>query len=115
MTATKAADANYLATASVQTTVTFSKATQATLTISNSPASGPHTGITLTTTGGSGTGAVTFAITAGGTASGCTISGSTLTANNGNTGKTCKVTATKATDTNYLVATSATVTFTFTS
>jgi hypothetical protein len=51
----------------------------------------------LSTTGGSGTGAVTFAVTAGGAS--CTVSGSTLTAV---AQGSCTVTATKAGDGNFL-------------
>ena len=74
--------------------VTVAKANQAALTVTWT--SGTH-GLRLTTSGGSGSGAVTYMVTRTGTAS-CTISGSTLLATN--TG-TCTVTATKASDTNY--------------
>jgi hypothetical protein len=59
---------------------------------------------TISTSGGSGTGAVTYSVTAGG----CVISGTTLTAPS--TAATCTVTASKAADTAYLVATSAPLT-----
>jgi len=55
---------------------------------------------TLSTTGGSGSGAVTFSVASGG----CVISGTTLTAPSA--AATCSVTASKAADTAYLVATS---------
>lgn len=55
---------------------------------------------TLSTTGGSGTGAVTYAVTAGG--SFCSVSGTTLT---GTGVGTCRVTATKAADAQYNAAT----------
>ncbi len=65
--------------------------------------------IDLSTTGGSGTGAVTFSVV-GGTAPGCSISGTVLTA----TGPgTCVVEATRAGDTTYASATSLPVTITF--
>ena len=51
--------------------------------------------LTLTTSGGSGTGAVTFSVT-NGTATGCTVSGSSLTVSSVGT---CIVTATKAAST----------------
>jgi hypothetical protein len=60
--------------------------------------------LTLTTGGGAGTGVVTFALGTGGTAQGCTLSGTTLTVTKWGT---CVVTATKAADVNYLVASSA--------
>ncbi|HVB71408.1 MAG TPA: hypothetical protein VND83_07905 [Acidimicrobiales bacterium] len=65
--------------------------------------------LTLTSSGGSGSGAVTFAVTSGGTATGCTISGSTLTFTS--TG-TCLVTATKAADSTYLSVSSTATTVT---
>lgn len=58
----------------------------------------------LSASGGSGTGAVSFAVTAGG----CAISGTTLSAPS--TASTCTVTASKAADSAYLVATSAPIT-----
>ena len=54
---------------------------------------------TLSTAGGSGTGAVTYAMTAGT----CALSGSTVTA--GKVNETCTVRATKAADSTYLAAT----------
>ena len=60
---------------------------------------------TLSTTGGSGTGAVTYAVASGS----CTISGSTLSST---AAGTCTVTAKKAADSSYLEATSAAVTVT---
>jgi hypothetical protein len=66
-----------------------------------------HVGVALklATTGGSGTGVVNYVV-ANGTASGCTVSGSELTAKSAGT---CEVTATKAADSNY-DATSSTAT-----
>jgi uncharacterized repeat protein (TIGR01451 family) len=100
VTATKAADANFnAATATVEVTVV--RADQATLTATASPSSIAFGGTsTLATTGGSGTGAVTFAVTAGGEF--CSVSDSTLT---GTGVGTCTVTATKAADPNFNAAT----------
>jgi hypothetical protein len=64
--------------------------------------------LALTSSGGSGTGAVSFAVTTIGTA-GCSISGSTLSATRVGT---CTVTVTKAADTSYKSATSAATTVT---
>lgn len=65
--------------------------------------------VDLSTEGGSGSGAVTFSVV-GGTATGCAITGTTLSA----TGPgTCVVEATKAGDVTYAGATSAPVTITF--
>ena len=63
----------------------------------------------LTTTGGSGTGSVSYTVTSGN----CSIVNTdSLTAT---TTGTCQVTATKAADTNYLVANSSAATFTISS
>jgi Autotransporter beta-domain/Bacterial Ig-like domain (group 3)/IPT/TIG domain len=82
-------------------TIGFSvlKANQAALTASVSPSTVTNGGTTtLGTSGGTGTGAVTYAVTSGS----CSVSGNTLTANDVGS---CNVTATKAADTNYNVAT----------
>jgi len=60
--------------------------------------------LTLVTSGGSGTGAITYTVT-NGTATGCTVSGATLKAT---TAGTCLVTATKVADVNYAATTSTT-------
>ena len=69
--------------------------------------------LTFTPSGGSGSGAITYAVT-NGSATGCTLTGSssneTLTAS---TSGTCLITATKAGDGTYLSATSSALTFTF--
>jgi hypothetical protein len=100
VTATKAADANY-AVATATVVVTVEKAEQAVLTAIATPAAIVFNGSsTLSTTGGSGTGEVSYAVTDG--AGFCSITGSSLTATGvGN----CTVTATKAADANYLAAT----------
>jgi uncharacterized repeat protein (TIGR01451 family) len=100
VTATKAADANFnAATATINVAVT--RADQAPLTAISSPSTIVLTGTsTLGTTGGSGTGAVSYAVTAG--AANCSVSGSTLT---GTSVGNCTVTATKAADANYNAAT----------
>lgn len=82
---------------------------QATLTVvpeQSSLSAGAST--SLTTSGGSGDGAVTFAVASGS----CTIDGPKLTA--ASSAGTCLVTATKAADTTYAATTSATVTITVT-
>jgi hypothetical protein len=108
VTATMAGNTNYNAVVSTQTTITFAKASQSSLTVTST--SGTYgSALTLTTSGGSGDGAVTFVATPG-TASSCTVSGSTLTAGSGGT---CLVTATKATSTNYLAVSSSQTTVSF--
>ena len=108
VTATKGGDINYNdAIATVDVTVT--KAAQTALTAQATPSSLPY-GQTaqLSAQGGSGTGTVTYAVTAG--AGQCSVVGSLLTANG--TGS-CTVTATKAGDANYNQA-ATTVTLTVT-
>ena len=103
--------ANALSTAvtSNLASLTVNKASQSTLTVSST--SGIYgSSISLTSSGGSGTGAVAFAVTSAGSA-GCSITGGTTL--NATSPGTCTVTATKATSTNYLVASSATTTITF--
>ena len=92
----------------VTTTFAITGAAQATLSAASSAYS-PRLGTTadLSTTGGSGSGAITWQITSGGT--NCSVSGSTLT---GTHVGTCVATATKAGDTHYLAATAATATIT---
>jgi hypothetical protein len=63
----------------------------------------------LHTSGGSGTGALTFAV-ANGSATGCTITGATLKSA---TAGTCLVTATKASDSAYATISSSATTVTF--
>jgi hypothetical protein len=68
----------------------------------------PGTALSLVTSGGQGTGAVSFTVT-NGTAIGCAISGTSLSASSAGT---CVVTVTKAADATYLSASStASVTF----
>ena len=108
VTAVKAADTNYTSSTTGAVAVTFTKAAQATLVTTTQSDTFPYS-ITLATTGGSGTGTTSYAVT-NGTASGCAISGSTLTATSNGT---CLVTATRTADGDYLSATSAAATETF--
>ncbi|MBK6748121.1 hypothetical protein [Ottowia sp.] len=100
ITATQAGDASYEVATETQT-LSIGKASQAALTATASPAGVTLGGIsTLGTTGGSGTGAVSYAVTAGNAF--CTVNGSTLT---GTAVGTCTVTATRAADANHEQAT----------
>jgi hypothetical protein len=103
---------SYLATGSKAITITVAKARQDTLTITSSAGvfNGNPSSLFLLTTGGSDTGTVTFSNAGGGTASGCTFSGSTLQVTSAGT---CKIVATKAATTNFLIAYSETATITF--
>jgi hypothetical protein len=102
VTATKAADTNYNSTTSSAATVSAALANQATLAANVTSPAAYNSTQTLTTTGGNGTGAVTFSA---GSSTACSVTGTTLSITSG-TG-TCSVTATKAADSNYNAATSA--------
>lgn len=95
----------------------ITKATQATLTLSLSATSKtfPYSqALTLTPSGGTGTGLSTYSIATGGSASGCALSDSTATPTlTASSNGTCLIRVTKAADTNYLEAVSASATFTF--
>ncbi|MCF8536944.1 MAG: S8 family serine peptidase [Candidatus Nanopelagicales bacterium] len=100
LTASQAGDSTFAAAANVVRSFTVAKAAQSTLTVA-STASTLATNQTsaLSTTGGSGSGAVSFAVTSGD----CSVSSTTLTADGG-TGS-CLITATKASDDDYLAQT----------
>jgi hypothetical protein len=109
VTATKAADGVYDAVSSVPTTVTLAKAVQAALHLVT-VAGTVGTPLALRISGGSGTGAVGFAVIGG---TGCSLSRTppyTLTAG---TAGTCVVRATKAADARYDGAVSAAQTVRF--
>jgi len=93
----------------VNGTMSVTRATQGALTITTSQVT-YGTPVVLGSSGGSGTGDITYAVTSVGTA-GCSISSDTLTTT-GVVGSTCTVTATKAQSTNYSSASSAVKTIT---
>ncbi|MCU0757281.1 MAG: DUF11 domain-containing protein [Xanthomonadales bacterium] len=100
VTATKAGDASF-GPATANASVVVLRANQAPLTVVATPASiGVGGSSNLSTTGGSGTGAVSYALTAG--AGFCSLSGSTVT---GMAAGSCTVTATKAADAQFNAAT----------
>ncbi len=100
ITGTQAGDANY-ADATATQTLSIGKASQAALIATANPVGiAPGATSTLGTTGGSGTGAVSFAVTAGNAF--CTVNGTMLT---GTAVGTCTVTATRAADANHDAAT----------
>jgi hypothetical protein len=106
ITATKAASTGFNSATSAPATVGVTTATQSALTVTGMPATAQAFGATFTvsTSGGSGTGAVTFAAAAGGA---CTVNATSglveITSGNG----TCSVTVTKAADGSYSSTTSA--------
>jgi trimeric autotransporter adhesin len=108
VTATKAADDNYNSKTSPASTVAAAKADQAALTVT-APNSATYGDLdaTITTSGGSGTGTVTFDA---GTSTACSIVSGKLHVVSG-TG-TCSITATKAGNDNYNPTTSAAKTIT---
>jgi hypothetical protein len=70
--------------------------------------------LSMSTSGSVGSGAITYAITAGGSATGCALSNSSNTATiTASTSGTCLVSATIAADAYYNAATSSALTFTF--
>jgi sugar lactone lactonase YvrE len=100
VSASKAADAAYAAATSPEVTVPVTLGTQATLVLV--PANitiDPNGTTTLDTSGGSGTGTVSYTLVSGL----CSLSDATLT---GTSAGSCVVTATKAADTAYAAATS---------
>ena len=102
VTVTKAADDNYNIATSAGVVV-LNKAAQATLTVTG-PASVTYgTTPTITTLGGSGTGALSFSH---GSSTGCTVNSTTGVISVISVSGSCTVSATKAADDNYLVATS---------
>jgi hypothetical protein len=112
VTATKAADTAYSAVSSVPTTVTIAAAAQAPLLLTS--LTGTYgTAVTLASSGGSGTGALSYAVDVGGTATGCLVAGPLLTALTVTSAGTCVVTATKAATTSYSIVSSVPTTVTF--
>lgn len=96
----------YAAANTGDVTVTVGKASQAALTLTASPSTiALNSTSVLSTSGGSGTGAVTYAVTGGP----CTINGNILSAN---AVGSCTVTATKAGDENYTQVVSSAITIT---
>ena len=91
--------------------ISVTKAAQATLSLTSTSATynGSAYSLSLATSGGSGTGALSFVVAAG-TATGCAVSGSTLSAT---TSGTCLVTATQAADADYNATSSVQTTVTF--
>ena len=113
VTATMAGGDNYNNVSSSATNITIAKADQIAISspvLNVSTKTPPFSqALTVSVSGGSGTGALTIASVVNGTAQGCTLTGSTLTATSSGT---CTLTITKAGDDNYN-ATSTTTTFTF--
>ena len=112
LTFTDGAASNYTAITYRTSTVTINKASQSTFSLTSRVgvfSANPST-MKLITSGGNDTGTVTYAISSGGTALNCAISGDQLTVTSSGT---CLVAATKAATNNYLVITSDTVTVTF--
>jgi hypothetical protein len=101
----QAGNANFAAATEVAETVSATLASQATLTVTGVPATAQPYGKTFRvgSSGGSGTGAVTFSASGA-----CSNTGTTVTMTSGS--GTCSVMATKAADSNYSSATSAAAT-----
>jgi hypothetical protein len=107
VTATRAASSGFNATTAASKTFVFALADQAPLSVANSVFTGfTSTPISLTTSGGSGAGEVTFQVNG----TGCSVSGTTLSAT---TATTCAVTAVKAGSDGFNPITSSAKSFTF--
>lgn len=104
ITATKAADTNYNVATSTPISVTVNQGVPGALILTATPPLLTFGGgtSTLSTTGGNGTGAITYVVGSGP----CTVSGNTLSAS---AAGSCSVTATQAADSNYTANTSAAV------
>ena len=95
VTATRAGDDYYEAKSSAATTVTFARDSQNLLSVRDT--SGDlDTGITLSVSGGSGTGALSYSVTSG--TANCSVASGVVTARFAGS---CLLTTTKAADTNY--------------
>jgi hypothetical protein len=99
VTATRAASTNYLVESSTATTVTIARRAQAALNVSTVTGD-IFTGIIVSSSGGSGTGAVTYGVTTG--TANCALTSGVVTARSVGT---CLLTVSKAADTYYLSAT----------
>src|SRR6266511_4174179 len=102
VTATMAGDANYNPVTSAAYAVTLHKANQAALTITNPSDATYGAAATLTVSGGTTGGTVSYAV---GGSTGCSVSGDQLSVTNAE--GSCSVTATMAGDANYNPVTSA--------
>ncbi|MFM8529193.1 MAG: YDG domain-containing protein [Ilumatobacteraceae bacterium] len=102
ITATKDGDAGFNPAASNSLSIAISKAAQSPVTISGATTGDYGTTISLTRSGGSGTGPVTWS---NGSSTACTVNSNGVVTITSGTG-TCSITATKATDDDYLVDTS---------
>ena len=114
ITATRAGNLNYLDVSSAAFTVTIVRSSQAALSITSSTSKAYSSALALTTSGGTGGGLISFAVTTSGSA-GCSITGSAgnfSLQSTGAIGSTCGITATSFQSTNYLAINSAQVTIT---
>ena len=116
LTLSSGATSNYVAITYQTSTLTINKAAQATLVVAPlyEVFNGNPTSAALLTTGGSGSGTLSFAyVSSLSTAGACTLSGSGNSIITVTTEGTCRIVATKAASDNYLVAISDTSTVTF--
>ena len=107
LVAAQAGNTNYAAATNVTREFEIAKISQSTLNIAATTVNYGST-LTLTTSGGTGSGAVSYAVTTAGTA-GCSVDGSMLSATSAGS---CTVTATKAADDRYNSASSGATTIT---
>ena len=116
LSADQSGNTNYLAATTASMSFTITAGSQGGFTLSQQASSANSLSATpnLSTSGGSGTGAVTYS-TSNGTATGCQLSSTTSASAtlSASTPGTCLITATKAADSAYSSATSTALTFTF--
>jgi len=109
VTATKAADDNYLAASVAGTVITFAKNTQAPVAISNPVKTlGDSQALTLTASGGSGTRTMNYSVSGSGP---CTVNLTSGVVASMANGSSCSFKVTSLADATYLVAESPVVTF----
>jgi hypothetical protein len=109
---TKVSDINYRPATSPDFTITFGQAAQAALNVSSSGSGIYGSAYTATASGGSGSGVLSWALGSGSTASGAFIDSTTGAVTTSGAG-TVVINVTKATDADYLAATSSDFTITF--
>jgi hypothetical protein len=108
VTATLAGNTNYLPVSSSSTAITITRASQTGVSFTNASSLTYGQTLSLTATGGLGTGAFSFSVTSAGTA-GCSISSSTLSVTSAGT---CDIAVERAQSTNYTVSASTPLTLT---
>jgi hypothetical protein len=98
--ATKASDGNYYSANSLQLSITTTRISQAAVTFSNQAEMAARSSMSVSAIGGSGEGVLRYRVSSAGT-TGCSLSGTTLTATSAGQ---CTIEASRASSTNYTVS-----------